>query len=109
MENSDFIVVYCTIGSQEEGAQLAHHLVQDKLAACVNMVPQIRSIYVWQGETCDDGETLLIIKTATALFEPLRQRISELHPYDVPEIIALPIRQGHPPYLEWIAANVTAQ
>ena len=100
-------VVYVTAPTDRAEA-LAHALVEAQLAACVNIVPQIRSIYRWQGRLCDDAEALLIIKTTGPQFEPLRQRIQALHPYDVPEIIALPIAVGHAPYLQWLDAACAA-
>ncbi len=74
------------------------------LAACVNLLPGIRSIYAWQGEIQRDAEVMLLIKTSTARFVALTQRLPELHPYDLPEIIAIPVSHGLPPYLEWVLA-----
>ena len=103
---ADHIVVFCTVPNAEDGAAMARQLVAEKLVACVNIVDQLRSIYVWQGEVCDDGEALMVMKTRHERFEALRERITALHSYDVPEVIALPIAAGHAPYLAWIDENV---
>ncbi|UCG21802.1 MAG: divalent-cation tolerance protein CutA [Deltaproteobacteria bacterium] len=100
----DYIVVYVTAPA-EEAPQLAKTLVEEKLVACVNIVPGLRSIYWWQGNVEDEPEVLCIMKTRSNLFEPLRDRVVELHSYEVAEIIALPILAGSPPYLDWIKEN----
>ncbi|CAN6720550.1 unnamed protein product [Malus baccata var. baccata] len=96
------IVVYVTVPSREVGKKLAESLVREKLAACVNLVPGIESVYEWKGEVQTDSEELLIIKTRQSLFEALTAHVKANHPYDVPEVIALPINAGSLPYLEWI-------
>lgn len=103
MENktTDFIVVYVTC-PEDHAAKLGGSLVEGRLAACVNIVPTVRSLYTWKGEVCDDAESLLVIKTRASLFELLREKVVDLHPYDVPEVIALPITAGHPSYLRWV-------
>ena len=100
----EFLVVYCT-ASPEEADALARALVQERLAACVNIAP-VRSCYIWEGKLSLNPEALLIIKTTREGFEPLKKRIAELHSYAVPEIIALPIAEGHQPYLDWLAHSV---
>lgn len=102
----DVIVVLVTVGNSEEAAKIARTIVEEKLAACVNLVPSIRSIYFWKGEVCDDQETLLMIKTRETLFDRLRLRICELHGYEVPEIIAVKLHAGHEPYLSWVIETV---
>lgn len=92
----------------DKAPQIASAVVAEGLAACVNIIPAVRSIYSWKGEICDDGEALMVAKTRAELFEPLRRRVVELHPYDVPEVIALPIAQGHAPYLEWITQSTSS-
>lgn len=87
---------------------LARHLVETGLAACVNVVPRIASVYRWKGEVILDEETLLLIKTTVAGFEDLKRAILARHPYDLPEVIGVDIAAGHVPYLEWIAASVNA-
>ena len=97
------IVVLITAPSQEIAGQVAHALVEQKLAACVNILPGIQSVYTWQGKLCSDPEILLIVKTHAGLLEErLIPAVQAIHPYEVPEIIALPIVGGLPGYLEWI-------
>jgi len=100
MEQS--IVVYVSVGSERESLTIARTLVEERLAACVNLFPQVRSIYRWEGKICDEPECYLIIKTRQRLFQTLKERIKALHSYDVPEIIALPVVDGLDSYLEWI-------
>ena len=101
---TDYIVVYVT-APEDEAADLAKTLVEERLAACVNIVPGLRSIYWWQGRVEDEPEVLCIMKTRDNLFELLRDRVRELHSYEVEEIIALPILAGNLPYLDWIKEN----
>jgi periplasmic divalent cation tolerance protein len=104
--NPDFIVVLITVPSTEVGEQIASALVEQKLAACVNILPSITSIYAWQGEVQNDRESLLVVKTRAELFhERLVPAINARHPYDVPELIALPVVMGSKSYLDWIAAE----
>jgi periplasmic divalent cation tolerance protein len=103
---TDARVVFTTAGSAEEAEKIAHALVERHLAACVNVLPQIRSIYRWQGKVEDAAEILLIIKTTAAKFPAVRDAIRELHSYDVPECIALPITDGAPDYLKWLTESV---
>lgn len=98
----EHLVVYITAPSEDEGARLAKILVEERIAACVNIVPNIRSIYRWEGKVEDDAEVLLIIKTRTEFFEKLVSRVKELHSYSVPEVIAFPIKEGLSDYLQWI-------
>jgi periplasmic divalent cation tolerance protein len=100
------IVIISTFPSPEKAAEIARVLVGEHLCACVNLVPQIRSIYRWQGAVADEPETLALIKTTRGGYDALARRLVELHPYEVPEVIALPITGGHAAYLEWVAANV---
>lgn len=99
---SDHVVVLMTAPSAEVAGDIARALVGEGLAACVNVVPGVRSIYRWKGELCDDAEVLCVMKTRAERFEALRARAVALHPYEVPEIIALPLAAGHAPYLAWI-------
>jgi periplasmic divalent cation tolerance protein len=102
---SDFIVVFVTCGSEEEALKIARALVEEKLAACANIVSPLRSIYRWEGKIWDEKEWLLIIKTQQSTFEDLSKRVKALHSYSLPEIIALPIVEGSPAYLNWIEEN----
>jgi periplasmic divalent cation tolerance protein len=99
------VVVLVTCPSAEKAAEIARALVEERLAACGNVVPAVRSIYRWEGKVQDGAEALLVLKTARDRFEALRARVLELHPYEVPEVIALPVEAGHSPYLDWIAGS----
>lgn len=96
------ILVLCTAPNAEVGAELGRGLVNAKLAACANIVEGVRSIYAWKGAVHDDSEVQLLIKTRRARFEALRDWILEHHPYDVPEILAIPIEAGSSDYLAWL-------
>lgn len=97
-----YIIVFVTAASEEEAALIGKALVGERLAACVNIIRSIRSIYRWQGRIEDSQEVLLIIKTKSILFENLKKRVKELHSYSVPEIIALPLVEGDEQYLNWL-------
>ena len=99
---TDLRVVLCTFPSMEKATEIARILVGEKLAACANLQP-VTSIYIWKDQLQNDAETLAIIKTSADRFEALTKRIVELHPYEVPEVIALPVLGGHTPYLAWVA------
>jgi periplasmic divalent cation tolerance protein len=101
------LVVLSTFPDADKAAQVARVLVEERLAACVNLVANVRSIYRWQGAVHDDAESLAIIKTTRERYPALATRLAELHPYDVAEIVALPLADGHPPYLAWLAGAVT--
>jgi periplasmic divalent cation tolerance protein len=99
---TEIVTVLVTVGSEEEAVGIARAVVEERLAACANLVPGIRSIYRWKGEIWDTEERLLIIKTRATLFASLQSRIRQLHSYDVPEIVALPITAGSADYLDWV-------
>jgi periplasmic divalent cation tolerance protein len=103
---TDKRIVLTTAASEEEAYKIARHLVERRLAACVNIVPQITSIYRWQGKVEEAREWLLIVKTTAAAFAAVRDAIAEVHSYDVPECIGLPIEDGSPSYLKWIGESV---
>ena len=103
---TDKIVVLCTCASPEEADRLARALVDARLAACVSVVGGVRSIYRWKGEIESAEECLLAIKSSRAHFDSLREKIEELHSYEVPEVLALPIVDGAASYLEWLSGNL---
>lgn len=102
------LLVLTTCASAEEADTLAAALVEARLAACVSAVPRVVSTYRWQGKVTRDEESLLLIKTTTSRFAELEQAIRERSSYDVPEVLALPVTSGSAPYLDWLAASVTA-
>ena len=103
------IVVLITVPSKEVGEQVANALLEQNLAACVNIVAPIRSLYTWEDKICDDEEMLLIAKSRAELFEnQLVPAVQAIHPYEVPEIIALPILMGSKSYLDWIDESTIA-
>ena len=105
MENKP-IIVLCTTPDMEYASKIAQSLVEKKLAACCNILPGITSVYTWKGNTEQDNEHLLIIKTKSEKFKTIEDVIKKLHPYEVPEIIALDITAGSENYLKWISENV---
>ncbi|CAL4933116.1 unnamed protein product [Urochloa decumbens] len=96
------IVVYVTVPNREAGKKLAGSIISEKLAACVNIVPGVESVYWWEGKVQSDAEELLIIKTRESLLDALTEHVKANHEYDVPEVIALPIKGGNLKYLEWL-------
>jgi periplasmic divalent cation tolerance protein len=100
---TDKQIILTTAGSEEEARKIAHSLIERELAACVNIVPQIESIYLWQGNVESAREWLLLIKTTAEKFSAVRDAIRELHSYDLPECIAIAIDDGSSEYLQWIA------
>lgn len=102
-------IVLCSCPSVDVAKELAHQLIKQKLAACINIIPQITSIYEWDEEVVEDNEVQLIIKTTAHLFESLNSYIVQSHPYDVPEVIALDIEQANPQYLQWINEVVVSK
>ncbi|AXI25336.1 cytochrome C biogenesis protein CcdA [Methanofervidicoccus sp. A16] len=98
----EYIVVFITVPNLEVGEKIGNTLVEEKLAACVNITSEIKSVYFWKGRIEEDKEHLLIIKTRKDKFESLEKRVKEIHPYEVPEIIAMPIVLGSKDYLSWI-------
>jgi len=99
---TDKIVVFTTCASPDEAHRIAGDLITQRLAACVNLLPPVRSVYHWKGAIEEGEETFMIIKTSRSLFEQLKAAILRLHSYEVPEIIALPIIDGAAPYLAWM-------
>lgn len=99
------IVVLCTCPDQAVASQLAERIIKERLAACINLLPEMKSIYVWNDQVEQACEIQLVIKTRSALFEPLRTFIRAHHPYEVPEILALAVQQGDADYLGWLAES----
>jgi periplasmic divalent cation tolerance protein len=98
-----FRIVLTTADSEEIADRIAHTLVERRLAACVNVVGPVRSVYRWKGEIVSDQERMLVIKTSAARFPEVRETIRELHTYDVPEVLAIAVADGDRPYLDWLA------
>lgn len=102
MANHEYIVVLITTSSFEEAGKIGRALMEERLAACINIVPEITSFFSWQGKLEEEREALMIVKTKASLFPSLVERVKALHSYTVPEIIALPIQIGSESYLRWI-------
>ena len=103
---TDKIVVLVTGTDARECGRIARHLLEKRLIACANLIPQIRSLYTWEGKVADEKECLMVLKSSRGLFAALQAEIEKQHTYSVPEIIALPIIEGSPNYLNWIAESV---
>ena len=99
---TDKVVVYVTSGDTDESKKIARTLVEKRLAACVNLLPQVRSFYRWEGKVQDDPESLLVIKTSRSLFAAVRAEVERLHSYRVPEVLCVPILEGSPNYMAWL-------
>lgn len=104
--SSEVLVVLSTFASPDEARAVCRRLVEERLAACANLVPAVESIYRWQGAIQSATETMAVLKTTTAGFAKLEARLRELHSYEVPEIIALPLHGGSEAYLRWVGENV---
>ena len=104
---TDKRIVLTTAGSEQEAQKIARHVVETGLAACVNIVPRITSVFRWKDKVEQASEWLLIIKTTAEMFGQVRQAIADLHSYELPECICLAIEDGSPDYLQWIAESVT--
>jgi periplasmic divalent cation tolerance protein len=100
------VVVLSAVGAPPDAERIARALVEERVAACVNIVPGVVSIYRWKGVVEKENELLLVIKTIGEKVEPLKARLLELHPYELPEVVVIPIGGGHHAYLEWIAEQV---
>jgi len=105
---TDKIVVFSTASSAEEAEKIARALVNERLAACVNVIPSVRSFYRWQGKIEDSAEFLLVIKSSRELFDQLRISLEKLHSYEVPEVIAVPVVDGARNYLNWMDGELGA-
>ena len=100
-------LVLCTVPDRDKAEHIAEVLVTEQLAACVNIIPAVTSVYRWKGAIEKDEELLLLIKTGQDRYQSLEQRIRTLHPYELPEIIAVPIETGQTDYIRWIESNIT--
>ena len=104
----ELVLILVTASSQQEGLNIARSLVNSRLAACVNIMSDLRSIYRWEGKIWDEGEFLLLIKTRRALFDKIEAKVKKYHSYEVPEIIAVPIIQGSETYLNWLRESTNS-
>lgn len=102
---TDALLVFTTLPTPDKAADLARILVEEGLVACGNVLPAVRSIYKWEGKVEDENEVMLLLKTRAEHLDRLKLRILELHPYEVPEVLAIPVESGYRAYLEWIAAE----
>ena len=102
MPHTDAVVILTTVSSEEEGVKLVQELLERRLIACGTLLPGARSIYRWQGKTADERETMIVLKTRSARVEALQSAFAELHPYKVPELLALSVDSGLDKYVEWI-------
>jgi periplasmic divalent cation tolerance protein len=107
-EPSEFRLVYITAGSQQEALRVARALVEARLAACANVRDQITSLYWWEGKLQEDPEAVVIAKTRASLMDQLIAKVREVHSYDCPCVVALPIYEGHAEFLNWIARETSA-
>jgi periplasmic divalent cation tolerance protein len=103
---TDHVVAFSTVARAEDAERIAHALVEQRVAACVNIVSGITSVYRWKGRLEKDEERLLVIKTRRDRIEALRLALLAVHPYEVPELVVLPVEAGHLPYLTWIDESV---
>ena len=99
---ASLIQIQCSVPSKKVAKKIARELVEERLCACVNILPKIRSFYIYEGEFCEDEELLLLIKTDKKYYSAVEKRILSLHPYSLPEIIALPVMKGSADYMEWV-------
>jgi len=102
MRDRDLIVVVTSVGTEEQALDIAHALIRNRQAACVNLVPNVHSIYRWKGRVCDDGEFLLIIKTRASEFGAVRDTIHKINTYELPEVLAYRVDESSPAFSDWI-------
>ncbi|NLO81148.1 MAG: divalent-cation tolerance protein CutA [Xanthomonadaceae bacterium] len=108
MKDASHLVLLCTCPTMEAAQEIASTLVEDGAAACVNIVTGLTSVYRWQGETRNDSELLLVVKTTAAAYRRAEETIQRLHPYELPEIIAVPVVKGLSDYLHWVTLQTSA-
>ncbi len=102
----EYVLILSTVSKKEDAHSIANHLVIHKTAACVNIIPNIESVYKWKNEICKENEFLLMIKTTADKETTVYESLKEIHPYDIPEVITLPIQKGSKDYLNWISEFV---
>jgi periplasmic divalent cation tolerance protein len=107
MPQTDAVTVLTTVASQDEAATLVRALLERRLIACGTIIPGARSLYRWEGRIADEAEVLVLLKTRSARLETLEAAFGELHPYKVPELLALPVSAGHEKYLSWITRETS--
>ena len=109
MRKQDLIVVVTSVGTEEQALDIAHELVRTRQAACVNLLPNVHSIYRWKGRVCDDGEFLLLVKTAAKHFPAVRDTIQRVNTYELPEILAYRVDEASPAFARWISQMTEAR
>jgi len=102
---TEVVLAISTFPDRETAERISQQLIGDQLAACANLLPEVQSIYWWEGKIERAGETMVFFKTTAGQFERFRLRLQELHPYDVPEIVCVPVADGSPEYLRWVVEN----
>ena len=107
MPHTDAIVVLTTVASNDEAVQLVRSLLERRIIACGTIMPAARSLYRWEGKIADENEVVVLLKTRSARIESLEMAFSELHPYRVPELLAIPVAAGTQKYLAWISGETT--
>lgn len=98
-------VLFMTAPDEEKAAEIARTLVDERMIACANIIPRVRSIYRWEGKIADEAEVLVVMKAPAADFKAIEARVKVLHPYTTPELISLDVREGLPAYLDWVLAS----
>lgn len=106
MAATGFQIAYVTAANADEAAQIARALIEDRLAACANVTPSVRSFYRWEGQIADDEEAVIVLKTHQSRSAALIERVRELHSYDVPCVVLVPLVDGNPEYLDWLTAEL---
>ena len=103
---SEVIIVFVTVPGLREGSRISKAILTSRLAACVNVIPGVQSMYQWKGKIVREKEAMLVMKTTRARYQKLEQKIKQLHPYEVPEVIAMPLICGSPQYIGWVTREV---